>query len=344
MKFCSLILQQIDEQNFTFEKYFTRIIVARQPQPVDLRLLSRVSKLYYEQNLNQAEIAEKLHLSRPKVSRLLQQALDEGVVQINVSLPPGVYTVLEERLEERFGLKEVVISDVIDPDSQIAVSRDLGFAAANYFQRTVRNGDLIGISWGTTLSAMVKALQPMNPHGTRVVQLIGGLGMPNAETHATSLCQRLTQLLGSELTLLHAPGIVDNQMIKKAILSDSHMQKVMDLFSKINVAYVGIGVPTPESVVMRDGTIMSQADLENLFSLGAVGDIALRFFDKNGIPIQSELGERVIGITLEQLRQLPRVVGVAGGPKKRSVVHAALEGRLIDVLITDNQTAQELLR
>ena len=318
--------------------------MARKPQPADLRLLSRVSKLYYEQNLNQAEIAEKLHLSRPKVSRLLQQALDEGVVQISVSLPPGVYSVLEERLEERFGLQEVVVVEVIDPDSQIAVSRDLGFAAANYFQRTVRNGDVIGISWGTTLSAMVKALQPMNPRDTRVVQLIGGLGMPNAETHATSLCQRLTQLLSSELTLLHAPGIVDNQVIKKAILSDSHMQKVLDLFSLINVAYVGVGVPTPESVVMRDGTIMSQADLDNLFSLGAVGNIALRFFDINGIPIQSELDERVIGITLEQLRQIPRVVGITGGPQKQSVVRGALEGKLIDVLITDNQTAQELLR
>ena len=103
-------------------------------------------------------------------------------------------------------------------------------------------------------------------------------------------------------------------------------------------------MPTPESVVMRDGTIMSQADLDNLFSLGAVGDIALRFFDINGIPIQSELDERVIGITLEQLRQIPRVVGITGGPQKQSVVRGALEGKLIDVLITDNQTAQELLR
>jgi len=317
--------------------------VSRKPQPVDLRLLSRVSKLYYEQNLNQAEIAAKLHLSRPKVSRLLQQALQEGIVQISVSTPPGVYADVEERLEEIYGLLEVVIVEVIDPDSQSVVSRDLGQAAANYFQRNICNGDVIGISWGTTLSAMVKALQPMNAHDTHVVQMIGGLGMPNAETHATSLCQRLTQLINSELTLLHAPGIVDNQVVKHAIMSDSHMQKVLALFTQINVAYVGVGVPTADSVVLRDGTIMSQADLENLFSQGAIGDIALRFFDVHGIPIQSELDDRVIGISLEQLKQIPRVVGVAGGPQKQSVVRGALEGHLIDVLITDHQTAHHLL-
>jgi DNA-binding transcriptional regulator LsrR (DeoR family) len=317
--------------------------MARRPQPVDYRLLSRVSKLYYENNFNQQEIAEKLHLSRPKVSRLLQQALDEGIIVINVIPPPGVYAELEEQLEVQYGLREVVIVDVLDPDSQNAVSRDLGFAAASYFQRTVRNGDVIGISWGTTLSSMVNALQPLNIRDTHVVQLIGGLGMPNSETHATSLCQRLTQLLSSKLTLLHAPGIVDNQVVKQAILSDSHMQRVLDLFTKINVAYVGIGAPTPDSVVMRDGTIMNQADLDYLLSKKAVGDIALRFFDGDGHPIQSEIDERVVGITLEQIKNIPHVVGIAGGPQKYEVLRGTLNGGLIDVLITDYLTAQNLL-
>jgi DNA-binding transcriptional regulator LsrR (DeoR family) len=317
--------------------------MARKPQPLDLRLLSRISKLYYEQNLTQQEISEKLLLSRPKVSRLLQQALEEGVVRITVHSPPNVHSELEEKLEERYGMQEVVIADVIDPEDQDLVSSELGISAAAYLQRTIQDRDIIGISWGTTLGAMVSALEPMEVRNVQVVQMIGGLGFPEAEVHATSLARRLTQLLNSKLILLNAPGIVDNYMIKSVIWSDSNMQRVFELFSRINVAFVGIGAPTPNSVVVRDGTIINQHNLENLRNQGAVGDIALRFFDRQGRPVITELDERVIGITLDQLKRIPRVVGIAGGPQKREVVRAVLEGNLINVLVTDHQTAVSIL-
>jgi DNA-binding transcriptional regulator LsrR (DeoR family) len=131
--------------------------------------------------------------------------------------------------------------------------------------------------------------------------------------------------------------------MKEVILSASYMQAVLRLFSQINVAYVGIGAPTQDSVVMKDGAIMSQADLEALLKKGAVGDIALRFFDIEGQPVVSELDARVIGISLEQVKKIPRVVGVAGGPQKHAVVSAALKGGFIDVLITDEQSAKFVL-
>jgi DNA-binding transcriptional regulator LsrR (DeoR family) len=315
----------------------------RKPLPADLRLLTKVSKLYYGQNLTQHEIAEKLRLSRPKVSRLLQQAQDEGIVQITIHTPPGLFENLEEQLEKRFGLNEAVVVEVMNPSSQVAISRELGAAAAGYFRRSVQDGDVIGISWGTTLSAMVSALQPIEVRDAHVVQMIGGLGLPEDEVHATSLCRRLTQLLNSKLTLLSAPGVVDNVNVKKALLSDSHIQEALSLFAKINVAYVGIGAPTAESVVVRGGSIMSQQDVDHLIDKGAVGDIALRFFDRFGEPVHSDLDERVIGITLEQIKYVPHVVGVTGGPQKYEVVLGALRGGLIDALITDVQTAQHIL-
>lgn len=317
--------------------------MARKPQPVNLRLLSKVSRLHYEQNLTQYEISERLHLSRPKVSRLLQQAQQEGVVKITVHLPPGGYADLEDQLEKRFHLQEVVVVDVANPDSQNSVSHELGVAAANYFQRTIQDKDIIGLAWGSTLSAMVNALQPMEVRDAHVVQMIGGLGMPESEVHATSLVRRLTQLLNSKLTLLNAPGIIDDVNVKDVILSASYMQDVLSLFSQINVAYVGIGAPTRDSVVMKDGTIMSQNDLEALLRKGAVGDIVLRYFDIDGQAIINELDARVIGISLEQLKKIPRVVGVAGGPQKHEVVWGALKGGFIGVLITDEQTARIVL-
>jgi DNA-binding transcriptional regulator LsrR (DeoR family) len=314
--------------------------MARKPQPVNLRLLSKVSRLYYEQNFIQQEISERLHLSRPKVSRLLQQAQQEGVVKITVNSTPGVYSELEGQMEKRFRLQEVVVVDVTNPDSQNSVSHELGRAAADYFQSTVQDKDIIGLAWGSTLSAMVNALQPMEVRSAHVVQMIGGLGMPESEVHATSLVRQLTLLLNSKLTLLNAPGIIDNVNVKEVILSANYMQEVLSLFSQINVAYVGIGAPTKDSVVMRDGTIMSQADLDALLNNGAVGDIALRYFDIEGKPVVSELDSRVIGISLEQLKKVPRVVGVAGGTQKHKVIWAALKGGFVDVLITDKRTAR----
>jgi len=309
----------------------------------ELRLLSKVGKLYYEQGLTQQEIADKLYLSRPKVSRLLQQALDKGLVQITVLSPPGIYHDLEYQLESKFRLKEVIVIEASEPTSQEAVSREIGIAAASYLQRTLKDGDIIGISWGTTLNAMIASSQPRETQNVHVVQIIGGLGPPEAEVHATDLCRRMARLLNSKLTLLPAPGIVDSQQVEEVFLSDSHVQKALDLIPHINVAYVGIGAPTPTSVVMRDGSIMGQDELDELLSKGAVGDIALRFFDAYGKPIHSELDTRVIGITLEQLKRIRHVVGVAGGPQKDAVIRGAVLGGLIDVLITDHATATRLL-
>lgn len=309
----------------------------------DFRLLNKVSRLYYEQNLTQQAIAERLHLSRPKVSRLLRQAREEGIVQITVHPPPGIYSQLEEQLETQFGLDEAIVVEASEPNSQEAVSREIGIGAADYLQRTLRDGDTIGVAWGTTLSAMVNALQPNSASDVHVVQINGGLGPPEAEVHATYLCRRMSRVLNGNLTLLPAPGIVDSQEVKKAILSSRHVRSALELFPKINVAYVGIGAPTPTSVVMRDGSIMSQEELDDLLSKGAVGDITLHFFDKNGGPIHSDLDARVIGVTLDQLKQIERVVGVAGGPEKDAVIRGALVGGLVDVLITDHALATRLL-
>ena len=310
---------------------------------IDYRLLLKVSKLYYEKLLTQQEISERLKLSRPKVSRLLKQAEEVGVVKINIIPQPGIHTDLEDALENKYGLKEAVVVDVSEPATQIAVSREVGVAAADYFSRAVNDPCIIGISWGTTLRAMVDAVHAMDCHNSQVVQLIGGLGMPESEAHATYILRRLVAQIGSKLSILNVPGIVDNIGVKKAVLSDSHVRELFEMFAKIDIAFVGIGVPTPESVVMRDGTILTKDQMEMLMEKGAVGDICLRYFDENGNSIQSDVDDRVIGITLKELKKIDRVVGITGGPQKEKVIRAALIGKLINVLITDQQCAKKLI-
>ncbi len=315
--------------------------MARPPAQPDLRLLSKVSRLYYEQKLTQQEIAHRLHLSRPKVSRLLQQAEEVGIVEIRIHVPPSVYPDLEGQLEQKFGLLEAV---VVDADSASeGISRSVGLAAAEYLQRTIEEGDIIGISWGTTLYHMVNSLKPVEVGNLHVVQLIGGLGAPEADVHVAEVCRRLAHVLNSRLTLIPAPGIVGSEDMKAIVMADNYVQSAFQQFASVNVAYLGIGMPTLDSVVMRDGNILTQADVDALLGSGAVGDIALRYFDANGAPIESELDKRVIGITLEALGRIERRVGVAGGVSKEKVVRAALRRRLVNVLVTDYGLAVRLL-
>ena len=316
--------------------------MARKPDPIDLRLLSKVSKLYYEQKLTQQEISERLRLSRPKVSRLLQQAHEEGLVQITVLSPPGGYADLEQALEQRFGLQEAVITEVEPSSPQEVVSRQIGIVAAEYLYRTIQDGDVIGIFWGVTLNSMINALKPCSTCDVHVVQMVGGLGPPEAEEHATGLCRRMAQLLNGRLTLLPAPGLVDNADVREVYLSDSHVRKAFEMFEHIDIAFLGIGAASPTAWIMQNG-VLTLEELQGLVRQGAVGETALHFFDAQGQLIPSSIEDRLIGISLEQLKRIPRLVGMAGGHEKHHVIRAALQGGLVNVLITDQLTAQYLL-
>jgi DNA-binding transcriptional regulator LsrR (DeoR family) len=262
-------------------------------------------------------------------------------VQITVNTPNHLFSEVETRLEKLFGLYEAIVVETRNGDSQENIIRELGIAAAGYLERSVGTTTTIGISWGSTLHGTVAALHSNRLPKTKVVQIIGGLGQPEAEVHATDLCHRLARSLGSQLTLLPAPGIVSTEQARNVLLADLFIQRAMSMFDHLDIAFVGIGTPTPESLL---GSILSRTELEALLQNGAVGDIALRFFDIQGEPVQSKIDQRVIGVTFAQLKRTRRVVGIAGGPKKFKSILGALRGKLINVLITDSVNAEKLLQ
>jgi DNA-binding transcriptional regulator LsrR (DeoR family) len=317
--------------------------MSRPKKQQDLRLLTKVSKLYYEDNLNQDDIVARLHISRATISRLLAQAREAGIVKIVVTPPVGTYAGLEERLESRYHISEAIVTDVQAPDSPHTISRDLGAAAAGYLHRVLREQDVVGVSWGYTMQGMVSALEPKAYPGVQVVQMTGGIGKPESESHTTELCHRMARLLSCRLALLPAPGVVHSKEAQQVYLMDEHVRTAMSLLPRITLAFVGIGSLNSFSLAVRDETILTPADLDVVMRNGAVGDIALRFIDEQGRLVQSGLNERIIGISLEQIKNIPCVVGVAGGPDKTHAIRAALQGGLLDVLITDQVTAQHLL-
>jgi DNA-binding transcriptional regulator LsrR (DeoR family) len=310
----------------------------------ELRLMTKVAHLYYGQDMTQPAIAAQLDLSQATVSRLLKRAKQEQIVRVTVNVPHGIYSELEEQLQKAYGLKEAVVVDSVEHHDQVL--RDIGSAAAYYLETTLRAGEMIGVSsWSATLLAMVDALQPLTRSShVRVLQILGGLGNPSAEVHASRLVGRLANLVRGEAVFLPAPGVVGSPETLPILLEDRYVRDAMSLFNQVTIALVGIGTVEPSGLLASSGNIFSPEELNMLREAGAVGDICLRFFDASGVPVATPLNDRVIGMKLDQLRQVKRAVGIAGGKQKLSAIRGALQGRLINVLITDRFTAQHLLQ
>lgn len=311
------------------------------------RLLVRTARLYYEQNLTQSEIGDRLRLSRQKVQRLLQQARQLGVVRISIRPITGSFTELEEAIEERFGLREALIVETTAYQDQHTVAREVGAAAADYLVEIIQPEDAVVISWGGSLLGMINALAtnyrpPLAP-GARVIQGLGSLGDPTRDVHAADLARRLAHALGGQAVLMPAPAVAGTRQARDAMFADPFVQRALDSARSAQLAFMGIGAPRLDSILIREGQIVSWPELQDLKKRGAVGDINLRYFDAQGQIIESDLDRRVIGLTLDEIRRIPRVIGMAGGAAKVDAIRGALTGQLVDVLVTDHQTAEHIL-
>jgi DNA-binding transcriptional regulator LsrR (DeoR family) len=313
---------------------------------VDRRRLLN-AQLYYEQEFTQSEISTRLRLSRQKVQRLLREARDQGIVRINIRPVMGAHGELETSLEQEFGLREAIVVETTAYDEQPVVTREIGVGAAEYLVRVLQPRDVVVISWGSSLLGMVEALQSNGPPsgiaGVKIVQGLGGLGDPTNETHATELTRSLARALGGQAILLPAPGVAGTYAARQAFQNDPFVIRALEQGAKANMAFMGIGAPRPDSILVRQSTIVSLQDIAELQKQGAVGDINLRYYDDHGFPVESDLDSRVIGLTLDEIRKIERVVGVAGGSEKFAAIRAALKRNIVDILVTDHVTAQRLL-
>jgi DNA-binding transcriptional regulator LsrR (DeoR family) len=172
---------------------------------------------------------------------------------------------------------------------------------------------------------------------------LGGLGDPNKEVHAADLTRRLAQVFGGEAVLLPTPAVAGSREARNTYFEDPFVSQILGQAQSANLAVMGIGAPRLDSILMREGRIVTEQDLESLKNNGAVGDINLRFFDENGKIVQSNFDQRVIGLTLDEIQRIELVVGVAGGAAKVPAIRGALAGKLVNVLVTDQITAQRVL-
>jgi DNA-binding transcriptional regulator LsrR (DeoR family) len=315
------------------------------PRIDELRMIARVARMYYEWDMRQSEIAQQLDLSQATVSRLISRSKEEGIIRISVNIPQGVHTELEEMLVKKFGLRDAIVVDSME-DNEKLIQRDLGTSAAYYLESAIRPHDVIGISsWSATLLAMVDALHslPRKP-GVKVVQILGGVGNPAVEAHATRLTSRMAQLVNGDAVYLPISGVLSTEAARDILMADEVAQHAIRLFDHLTTALVGIGAIDPSPLLAQSGNIFSPKELDLLRQEKAAGDILLRFFDQNGKLVETGLEKRVISMSLEQLSKVSRAVGVAGGSRKYAAILGALRGHWINILITDHFTANRLIK
>lgn len=306
------------------------------------RLMVRIARMYHEQGIRQADIAAELHVSQPRVSRLLKRAGAVGIVRTTVSEPAGVFTQLEKSLERAYGLQESVVVDVEANGDEL---RALGSAAAAYLEATLIGGDTIGISsWSATLLATVDALRPFAARvASEVVQLVGGVGQPRVQADATRLLTHLSAATGAEPIFLPAPGLLGSAAARESLMGDAAVQQVAARWANLTTALVGIGALEPSPLLASSGNAIAESDQADLRGVGAVGDVCLRFFDAEGTHVSTGFDGRVVGIAPDALRTVPRRIGVAGGAGKVGAILGAVRGGWVNVLITDVGTARSLM-
>lgn len=295
-------------------------------------LATKAAWYYYMEDNTQAQIAEVMGISRAKVIRLLEEARAQGIVQFSFRKNDSQRVSAEQLLIDRFGLKDAFV--VPTPLDSSAINQSIAQGAAHYVSDHLREDGYLNIGYGDTVSRMLGFLAKNREESLNVVSLTGGVSyyLPSVGTTAYSM----------HLFLTPSPLVVSSRQVRDALLDEKSLQDVSTMTEYADMSVVGIGAAVEGATVLRNG-ILNEGELTVLKMQGAVGDVLNHFMDKDGNLIQTEIEDRVISTDLDKLRQLKNVVGVAGGKDKVTAIKAVLNGGYLNVLITDSDTAAELL-
>jgi DNA-binding transcriptional regulator LsrR (DeoR family) len=311
------------------------------PAPRDDADLVKAARLYFQDGQSQHEVAQALGTSRSNVSRMLAAARERGIVQVRIVDPAGRESLLEEQLVTRFGLTEARVA-AIEP-GQPALAK-VGQLGAAWLLETIKDGQTVALSWGTALQQLVWATTTERPRPAELVQLVGGLSPVAQATTGQELVRELATRLGATYRYLHAPAVLQTAAARDALAAEGSIAAALDAARHADVALVGIGANgAGSSAYIVDSLHLSAAELARFEAGRPVGDVCARYFDLNGRPVLGPVDERVLAVTLADLRRIPLVVGVASGKEKAPGILGAVRGRVVDVLVCDAGAARAVL-
>jgi deoxyribonucleoside regulator len=307
-------------------------------------LLATVASLYYKKNYSQSQIGSRLELSSSTVSRLLNEALEKGIVQIHIHMPIPRDLELEQQLIERFGLKDAYVLETSEEGTDDTLLRGIGQLASTYLERSIDAlpaGSSIGVAWGTGVHAAVSALPDNYAQSIDVVQLVGGVGALVVDS--PDLGRMIARKLGGRHYDLHAPVMVESATVRTMFLKEPSVREGIVRAKAVKLAILGISATLDEASSYLRAGLFSRADLSNLRSQGAIGEICGHFYDPKGQHEGLEINERIVGLDLSHLQKIPQSVAIARGVAKAPAILGALYGKFMRVLATDDITAKAVL-
>ena len=305
-------------------------------------MMVQVAKLYYDMDRTQSEVAKELGLTRWQVGRLLKDAREAGIVRIEIVPRTPRRPDLEARLQKSFGLKEAVIAEV-GVEEEALIREGVARAAAQFISVLSPKPQLMGVSWGRTMSAVARWVPADWNQNVQVVLLNGSTSRNNFPALTNNVAGELALSGKGEAILLPVPAILGLESTRVALENDPSIADILRLAQEAPVACFSLGSLSKHSVLVESG-YLSTDDVERLKVRGAVGDILGRFVNADGDIVDAELDDRTLGLSPERLKDKLFSVGIAGGPSKHEVVLAVLRKKYLNVLISDEHTAKFLLR
>lgn len=306
------------------------------PDPLDAA--ARAGWLYYVGGLTQDQIADQMGISRQRAQRLVSRAMQEGLVRVRLEHPIAACLELEARLRDRYELADVRVAPTLGNH----VARTIGPVAAAVFDRVLAREDthVVGLGIGRALAAMAPEVTARARPDQSLVSLIGNIA-DDGSASQFAIIMTLASRLGAPHYPMPAPVIVSSAEERRALLTLRALRSVRALGQRADATFVGVGQMGSHAPLLAEGFVTA-ADLEKLERRGAVGEITGHVFDADGAYIETALNDRLTSIRIEP--GSPRLaVGVAGGAAKVAALRAALKGRLLNVLVTDEATAAALL-
>lgn len=299
----------------------------------------KVAYYYYKIGMTQEDIAKKMSTSRQRVNRILKKCLEIGIVKIVIQEYEHQNVELETKLEMLSGLNEVIIANSADDK----LNESLGASASSYLERVVKDGDIIGFSRGRALSSLVNHLQPIDKKNLTITQLVGGLNAEEVHINSDDIVRHSSAILNAKSCFMYSPIILENKQLRDSLMNESFFSRVYATMKACTVALVGIGDMSSQSAFVQRKYI-SKTEYDILQSKSAVGEICTHYFDINGKIIESGINDRVLAIDYDSFKQIPIRIGIGGGSEKISAITGAIRGHIINVLITDLETAQTLVQ
>ena len=302
--------------------------------PTNKNEFVKVAYYYYKTGMTQNEIANKMSMSRQRVNRILKKCLETGIVKIVIQDYEDQNVEFETKFENISGLNEAMIINC-ESDN---INDSLGPAAASYLERILKDDDIIGFSRGRALSSLVSNLSESDKKNLTVTQLVGGLNAEESSTNSDDIVRYSSETLNAKPYFMYAPIIVESRELRDSMLKESFFSQVYDKMKNCTVAVVGIGDMSDESEYVQR-SFLTEQECTILRDKKAVGEICTHYFDINGNIIQSDINGRVFSIDHENLNNIPIRIGIGGGAQKVKAIVGAIRSNLINVLITDYDTA-----